>query len=96
MYKDIESYMEKFRAATAGRLKRLDFKTSGFTELDLDREFHIELSYKSSILAQKKTWKLRDVIAAYQNAYCGKIGVEFTHIPEKEICDWIRINFEGI
>ena len=69
--------MEKFRAATAGLLKRLDFKTYGFTELDLDREFHIELSYKSSILAQK-------------------IGVEFTHIPEKEICDWIRVNFEGI
>jgi len=39
---------------------------------------------------------LRDVIAAYKSAYCSKIGVEFNHIPEQEIQDWIRLNFEGI
>lgn len=76
--------------------KLIDYREYGFTEQDLDREFRIEQSYKSSILAQKSLWKLRDVIEAYRIAYCGKIGVEFNHIPETEIRDWIRVNFEGI
>lgn len=77
-------------------LAQLDYRAHGFTEADLDREFFIELSHKSEILRQKKVWKLREVIDAYKLAYCGKVGVEFNHIPEREICDWIRLNFEGI
>lgn len=36
------------------------------------------------------------MIEAYKTAYCGKIGVEFSHIPEQHVCNWIRVNFEGI
>jgi len=43
-------------------LKLLDYKEYGFTEADLEREFYIEIGHKSSILAQKKIWKLKDVI----------------------------------
>jgi len=96
VYKDIESFSQKFRFPQGPLLALLDYKEYGFTEADLDREFYIEVSHKSGILAQKKIWKLKDIIAAYKTAYCGKIGVEFMHIPEKEVCDWIRVNFEGI
>lgn len=47
-------------------------------------------------MGQKKNWKLHEIIKAYQTAYCRKVGVEFSHIPERDICDWIRVNFEGI
>jgi 2-oxoglutarate dehydrogenase E1 component len=96
VYKDIDQYAEKFRFAKGPILNQLDYKHYGFTEADLEREFLIEYDHKSQILQQKKLWKLKDVIEAYRSSYCSKIGVEFTHIPESDICDWIRLNFEGI
>ena len=96
VYKDTKTYAHKFRFPMTNLLKVLDYKEYGFTEADLEREFHIEIGHKSSILSKKKVWKLKDVIQAYKTAYCGKVGVEFSHIPDTEICDWIRVNFEGI
>jgi len=29
-----------------------------------------------------------------EKAYCGKIGVEYMHIPSREQCNWIREKFE--
>jgi 2-oxoglutarate dehydrogenase E1 component len=95
-YKDNKAVQEKYFVPSQDLKNRLDYRHYGFTEQDLDREFHITLPHKSSILQQKKVWKLRDVIAAYHTAYCGKVGVEFSHIADSEICDWIRVNFEGI
>jgi 2-oxoglutarate dehydrogenase E1 component len=96
VYKDNDNLMGKFKVADQHLRDRLDYKHYGFTEADLDREFNIELPHASSILQQKRVWKLRDVIEAYKTAYCGKVGVEFSHIPDKDIQDWIRVNFEGI
>jgi len=45
-------------------------------------------------LQQKAKWKLRDLIAAYEDAYCGKIGAQFMHIEDTEKCDWIREHIE--
>lgn len=44
----------------------------------------------------KKNWKLRDLITAYKNAYCGRIGIEYMHIPDREECNWIRDKFESL
>jgi 2-oxoglutarate dehydrogenase E1 component len=85
VYKDAKTYSAKFRFPQDDLKKQLDYREYGFTEQDLEREFYIELPHKSSILTQKKVWKLKDVIAAYQTAYCGKVGVEFSHIPDREI-----------
>jgi 2-oxoglutarate dehydrogenase E1 component len=95
-YKDIDTFSQKFRFPAQQLYRLLDYRTYGFTEADLEREFTVELSHKSSIIEQKKVWKLKDIIAAYKQAYCGKIGVEFSHIPETDVCDWIRTRFEGI
>jgi 2-oxoglutarate dehydrogenase E1 component len=47
-------------------------------------------------LSKKRNWKLRDLIEAYKKAYCGKIGVEYMHIPDRDRCNWIRDKFESL
>jgi len=77
----------------------LDPAHYGFSEADMDREFSVSMTrmpYNSPIAARNRKWKLRDLIGAYREAYCGKIGIQFMHIQEKEICDWIRDKFEEI
>ena len=39
---------------------------------------------------------LKDLISAYRETYCKKIGVEFMHIESREVCDWIRKEFEAL
>ena len=96
-YADVPSLAEKFRFPDQ-RLKRLiDPANYGFSDQDLDKEFHINSIFTGSTILQKqKVWKLRDLLAAYHNAYCSNIGVEFMHIEDKEKCNWIREKFEKI
>ena len=58
----------------------LDPSHYGFTEADMDREFSVSMPYNSTIAYRKPKWKLRDLIEAYREAYCGKIGVQFMHL----------------
>ena len=74
----------------------LDPSHYGFTAADMEREFSISMPYNSTIAQRKTKWKLGELIKAYRDAYCGKIGVQFMHIQERETCDWIREKFESI
>jgi len=76
--------------------KLLDFHHYGFTEADLEREFYLDVPELGGILRKKKNWKLKDLIEAYKKAYCGKIGVEYMHISDRDTCNWIRDAFEGL
>lgn len=42
----------------------------------------------------KKTWKLKDLIAALEKAYCGKMAVEYAHITNQEEVAWLRDRVE--
>ncbi|RMZ86265.1 hypothetical protein DV736_g6508, partial [Chaetothyriales sp. CBS 134916] len=75
--------------------KELQLDYYGFTEADLDQEFTLS----SGILPRfatdnRKSMKLRDIIAACERTYCGSIGFEYIHIPDREQCDWIRNRVE--
>jgi len=84
---------EKF--APGARLKELiDPVFYGFTTGDLEREFYVDVDGMGGILGKQKNWVLKDLIAALQNAYCGKVGVEYMHIRDREQCNWIRDQFE--
>jgi 2-oxoglutarate dehydrogenase E1 component len=48
----------------------------------------------SGIISRQKEWILGDLIEALETAYCGKIGVEYMHIPHIEELKWIRNKFE--
>lgn len=80
VYKDSPSLSKKFRFPDEKLLALLDPSHYGFTEADMDREFSVSMLYNGTIAQRKNKWKLRDLLKAYQDAYCSKIGVQFMHI----------------
>ena len=50
-------------------------------EQDLDRQFYIDVPEWGGMLRMKKNWTLRELLDSLKKAYCGKIGVEYMHIP---------------
>ncbi|KAJ3311300.1 2-oxoglutarate dehydrogenase E1 component [Boothiomyces sp. JEL0838] len=67
----------------------------GFTETDLDRKFYLG----SGILPQfvkgtDSEMSLREIVQSLQSVYCGSIGIEYGHIPDRNACDWLRQQFE--
>lgn len=75
--------------------KELDLKHYNFSEKDLDQEFALG----PGILPRFKTDKrdkmtLREIIETCERIYCGSIGIEYIHIPDREKCDWLRQRIE--
>jgi multifunctional 2-oxoglutarate metabolism enzyme len=62
----------------------LDIETYGLTIWDLDREFF------TGGLAGTEVATLREILDILQRAYCGKVGIEYRHIQNKEEKVWIR------
>ena len=95
VYKDISIAGDVFNPGQRNKMKELiDPSFYGFTEQDLDRTFYVDIHQMGGIISRQKTWVLRDLIQALQNAYCKHIGVEYMHIPHKDQCIWIRDKFE--
>lgn len=94
-YKHFPSYAQKFKIPQASLANLLDYRTYGFTEADLDREFYVDAPELAGLLGRKKNWKLRELMDSYSKAYCSKVGVEYMHISSREQCNWIRDKFEG-
>ncbi|RMZ81081.1 hypothetical protein DV738_g2392, partial [Chaetothyriales sp. CBS 135597] len=75
--------------------KELQLDYYGFTEADLDQEFTLSSGILPRFATEnQKSMKLRDIVAACEKTYCGSIGFEFIHIPDREQCDWIRNRVE--
>eukprot|EP00026_Physarum_polycephalum_P001733 Phypoly_transcript_01735.p1 GENE.Phypoly_transcript_01735~~Phypoly_transcript_01735.p1 ORF type:complete len:1016 (+),score=241.14 Phypoly_transcript_01735:71-3118(+) len=68
----------------------------GFTDEDLDREIYTGGNEVISpfVSSGQKFTTLREVLKRLRSAYCGTIGVEYTHIQERDQWDWIRDHFE--
>lgn len=62
----------------------LDIETYGLTIWDLDREFI------TGGLANRQRGTLREILDILHRAYCGKVGIEYRHIQNKEEKNWIR------
>jgi 2-oxoglutarate dehydrogenase E1 component len=77
------------------QLKHMDFKSYGFTEQDLDKEFIVKTEGLAGILSEAKPLKLRSIIAHLQKAYCSTIGVEFMYNHSRELCNFIRSKMES-
>ena len=63
-------------------LEKMDYRSYAFSDAILDRKLHIDLEDWGGLLSTKKEWTLRELIDTLEKAYCGKIGVEYMHIPD--------------
>ncbi|KAJ3123161.1 Squalene epoxidase, partial [Nowakowskiella sp. JEL0407] len=73
----------------------LDYKHYGFGEADLDRKFFLGSGILPGFLEEgERKLTLRDLLDKLQKTYCGSIGIEYGHIPDRIQCDWIREKFE--
>jgi 2-oxoglutarate dehydrogenase complex dehydrogenase (E1) component-like enzyme len=71
---------DNYTGPTNSVLHALDYRTYGFTQADLEREFYIDASEMGGFMAMKKTWKLKDLISSLEHAYCNKLAIEYAHI----------------
>ena len=69
---------------TSHHASELDLENFGLTIWDLDREFI------TGGLHGEKTATLRRILEILRKAYCGKVGIEYRHIQNKEEKEWIR------
>ena len=66
----------------------LDLASFGLTEAELDRTFFTKLF-------DPPRATLRDLLAALRETYCRTIGVEYMHIRNSEIREWLRSRMES-
>jgi 2-oxoglutarate dehydrogenase E1 component len=66
-----------------GAYEQLSIESFGLTEEDLDREFSAGRAMKPSRAP------LREILKAFQETYCSTFGVEFLHIQNKPIRNWL-------
>ncbi|PVU94339.1 hypothetical protein BB560_005946 [Smittium megazygosporum] len=75
--------------------KELELEYYGFTEADMGKMFKLGpgiLPYYEKTGASELS--LKDIFAQLKKIYCGSLGVEYTHIVEREKCDWFRKRLE--
>jgi 2-oxoglutarate dehydrogenase E1 component len=73
----------------SGVYERLTPKEFGIPDSDLDTVFSAGRAMKPSPAP------LREILAAFQETYCGSIGVEFLHIQDKHVRRWLIQKMES-
>ncbi|KAF9437393.1 2-oxoglutarate dehydrogenase E1 component [Entomortierella beljakovae] len=74
--------------------RELHISHYGFSKDDLDRVFSLGPGILPGFLNKGTKQTLREIIDHLKAIYCGSIGVEYIHIPDKGRCDWIRQRVE--
>ncbi len=72
-----------------GAYEQLSIEAFGLDEEDLDREFSSNPSMKPTKAP------LREILQAFQETYCSTFGVEFLHIQNKPIRNWLLRSMES-
>ncbi|MCJ1474249.1 2-oxoglutarate dehydrogenase E1 component [Lambiella insularis] len=75
--------------------KELELDHYQFTEKDLDAEYALGPGILPRFATEgQEKMTLREIIAACERLYCGAYGIEYIHIPDRDMCDWIRDRVE--
>ena len=71
-------------------LAKLSLETFKLSDADLDTSFDT-----GNFRGGAGQMKLRDLLAALRETYCGHIGVEYTHIQDQDCRRWLQERFEN-
>ncbi len=77
--------LERPRPAVA----ELELDSCGFTEADLDRQFSTVASSGPNMRT------LRQIVEWLRNTYCRSIGVQFMHIDDLKVREWLQNRMEA-
>jgi 2-oxoglutarate dehydrogenase complex dehydrogenase (E1) component-like enzyme len=73
----------------------LDPTFYGFTAADLDREFFLGTWNQEGFLSESRPVRtLREILSRLRETYCGSVGYEYMHIPDRDKCNWLRARLE--
>lgn len=88
----------RIRGHLMARLDPLGSAPPELPELDLAsygiREDELDWQFSASTLAKSQTLPLREIVARLQNTYCRSIGVQFMHIDDIAVRDWLTKRME--
>ena len=70
-------------------LPELELGFYGLTEADLDREF------STATIEGPQSMTLRRIIERLRNTYCRSIGVQFYHMDDLKVRQWLQERMEG-
>ena len=86
----LKADLDPLRLTEQKYIPDLDPKTYGIEDNDMDKEVFIDGVFGIN------TTTIRELINILEKNYCGKIGVQFMHIQDKEQRDWIMDKIENI
>lgn len=73
----------------------LEIEYYGFTEEHLSKPFFLGQSILPNLKrAEDGSLMLSEIISSLKEMYCSSIGFEYTHIPDRAQCDWLRERIE--
>eukprot|EP00958_Prasinococcus_capsulatus_P010279 scaffold998_cov411-Prasinococcus_capsulatus_cf.AAC.24 len=73
----------------------LDPALYGFSEEDYDKEYFIgQWNMKGFLNEGRHMQTLRQIRTRLEETYCGNIGFEYMHIPDRDLCNWLRERIE--
>jgi len=68
----------------------LDPEFYGFSDADLDAKF------SSRTISGATGQSLRQIVERLRKAYCGSVGVQFMHIDDPEVKNWLQTRIEDV
>ncbi|KAK0554455.1 2-oxoglutarate dehydrogenase E1 component [Tilletia horrida] len=75
--------------------EELTIEHYGWSQKDLEKEVKLGPGLLPNFAKAGITrMKIGEVIDACKRMYCGSIGVEYVHIPDRDKCDWLRERIE--
>lgn len=83
-------------------IDEMELSRYGFSDSDMDKPVNVNIvstEFISGVLRSAKTdqngnTSLREIMNVLKTAYCGTIGYEYMHIPDRAQCNWIRERIE--